>query len=168
MPGSDDKLLQQLIGKKAAKAHLASKQAGRTNLKRQTNSKPQPSSKHESEDEEEGRASAFSSKKKRLAKPKPKAAESGMVQDGDVEDDVEDEAVAMTPQQLSSKGTGHEREVESERSVQAGACSDQSDPDRRTSTSTARTSKTGSYLDEILSERSKKKQRKRHKEKTDT
>ena len=64
-PTSNDKLLEQLIGKKRAKAHMAAKQeAERAAAREQPQQfhplgRPAPAKKEESDDEEEGRAATF-------------------------------------------------------------------------------------------------------------
>ncbi|KAL5114264.1 hypothetical protein ACEQ8H_007833 [Pleosporales sp. CAS-2024a] len=73
---SDDKLLQQLLGKKKAKAHLAAKQEAQ---RRGAASQPQPRRKdvvkqEESEEEDEGRAAAFTSKRRKIVTPSPSRA----------------------------------------------------------------------------------------------
>ena len=67
-PTSNDKLLEQLIGKKRAKAHLAAKQeAERASARQQPTwqQKKEEKKVEESEDEEEGRAATISSKRQR-------------------------------------------------------------------------------------------------------
>ncbi|KAH7139283.1 hypothetical protein B0J11DRAFT_501442 [Dendryphion nanum] len=75
---SDDKLLQQLIGRKAAKAHLAAKQASKSNAQLAKPAKPlNPTKKEDSEDEEEGRTAMFNSKRQKVvSKPSTKDANS--------------------------------------------------------------------------------------------
>jgi hypothetical protein len=139
---SSDKLLEQLIGKKKAKAHLASKlQATRLG------SRPQPKQgrreavkKDESEDEEEGRGSAFQSKKRRVVKPKQTAVKDEGVADPLVKDEEDVEV---------SEVKKEEEEVD----VIPVATSKKSIPSRGRA-------KPVSYLDELLAERSKKKKNK--------
>ena len=62
---SDDKLLQQLVGRRTAKAHIAARQAPKAKARSQKAGPPVPATTKvdESEDEEEGRAAAFKSNK---------------------------------------------------------------------------------------------------------
>jgi hypothetical protein len=155
---SSDKLLEQLIGKKKAKAHLASKlQATRLGAQ------PQPKQnrrdvmkKEDSEDEEEGRTAAFNSKKRRVAKPKQTA-----VKDEELEDEEHDPIVPVTDEPIKNEN-GPERVVEApkvkeeddqEADVLPIAAPAKSIPSRGKA-------KPVSYLDELLAERSKKKKNK--------
>ena len=76
---SDDKLLQQLIGKKKAKAHIHAKQeAARPNAaSKAQHYKKLAAKKEESDDDEEGRAATFKSKRqKKKVKQEAKPADS--------------------------------------------------------------------------------------------
>jgi len=154
---SDDKLLQQLIGKKKAKAHIHAKQeAARPNAaSKAQHYKKLAAKKEESDDDEEGRAATFKSKRqkkkvKQEAKPadsddedeetRAKRLEGGTVK---VEEELPKEEVA-TDAQADAKPIKEEDEEEAET---------QSAPKK------ART-KPKSFLDEILAERSKKKNKK--------
>jgi hypothetical protein len=149
VPGSDDKLLQQLIGKKRAKAHLDAKHAkknGATQLGQKPVKPQAPPKKEESEDEEEGRASAFKSKKRTITKSKPVALNDVATDDGTVDDQP---AAIATPN--ASKGN----DVQSE--------GDESDVDvrpKKVPKFGSQKSKPVSYLDQLLAEKSKKKKNK--------
>jgi hypothetical protein len=144
---SNDKLLEQLIGKKKAKVHLATtQQATRLGTQPQPKHGRQSSTKkEESEDEEEGRAAAFKSKRRRNVKSKAVAVTDG---DGDAEtappvqasNDVDDPTLATLP-------ATEEPEEDEQPSVKY-----KSIPSRGKA-------KPKSYLDELLAERSKKKKK---------
>jgi hypothetical protein len=150
---SSDKLLEQLIGKKKAKAHLASKlQATRLG------SRPQPKQgrreavkKDESEDEEEGRGSAFQSKKRRVVKPKQTAVKD----EGDADEEHEMEGTIADPLVKDEEDVevSEVKKEEEEVDVIPVATSKKSIPSRGRA-------KPVSYLDELLAERSKKKKNK--------
>ncbi|KAF2473118.1 uncharacterized protein BDR25DRAFT_312250 [Lindgomyces ingoldianus] len=117
-PTSDHRLLEQLIGKGAAKAHVASKQAPRDKSRPQKLSKQSPAVKHEqSEEEGEGRASAFRSKRQK-------------------------------PSKAPTKSPGETPEEDGHAKVKTSASVRLTRP------------KSGSYLDDILAERSEKKKKK--------
>ena len=151
MPTTDNKLLEQLIGKKAAKAHLEAKQASKNNTKQpgQKLSRPQaPPKKEDSEDEEEGRASAFKSKKRKVTKTKP-------INPGMQDSETDDGVVGSLPSPPSQSNTSKQDDGQ--------RVEDSSDADNRTKTipkSTYRPSKPASFLDQLLAERSKKKKKK--------
>ena len=158
MPTSDDKLLQQLIGKKAAKAHLAAKQAPKTTAKPQRYGKP-TTKKEESDDEEEGRAAMFKSKK-----PRPKKAQP-VVEPEDVDEETEDQAKSDLPVQPV---TNNDREdVPAKAPLKSASKPTKDDSSEEGDSKPAKKPKTGSFLDEILAERSKKKKKKRGKGKGD-
>ncbi|CAI6340365.1 unnamed protein product [Periconia digitata] len=160
IPASDDKLLQQLLGKKAAKAHLA-RQATTSSAKPQVIGKPQRNEvKEESEDEEEGRASAFTSKRRKVAKKR--ATESGVESDGG--EDGNGGAVRKENAGLASSAP--KRRAETREESQGRPESQDADSNEnvvRKSTAKSRAAvkpKAVSYLDELLAGRSKKKQKK--------
>jgi hypothetical protein len=146
---TNDKLLEQLMGKKRAKAHLASKaaQANQSQTKVFIGKPTQPAKPEESEDEEEGRAAAFKSKRKKpTGQPKPPQEEdkpedsekaSGM-ETADANPDLNDETNPAA--QLPTR-----RKVED---------SDSDDAPR------PKKAKKGSYLDEILAQKAAKKKKK--------
>ncbi|OCK82217.1 hypothetical protein K432DRAFT_230686 [Lepidopterella palustris CBS 459.81] len=88
---SNDKLLQQLLGKKAAKAHMSSK------VSPKLGSKPlkAPPHQEDSEDEEQGRASAFKSKKQNTRKTQPKPTVSQITVGNDDEKEKEGPLVSV-------------------------------------------------------------------------
>lgn len=149
---SNDKLLEQLIGKKKAKAHLANKQqaerAGPQEVVPKSGRRP-VAKKEESDDEEEGRAAAFKSKRRRVGQPKQNPmSDQGLEADEDA------------PEAPELKEDGKEPEAETKMP--------QDDEDSDAAPSKAKSkplpsrgrAKPTSYLDEILAERSKKKQNK--------
>ncbi|KAJ4363268.1 hypothetical protein N0V95_001171 [Ascochyta clinopodiicola] len=147
-PTSNDKLLEQLIGKKRAKAHLAAKQeAERASARQQPTWQQKKEEKkiEESEDEEEGRAALLASKRQKtqpqqkkpvLAVPKEVEVTGGL--DGELKED----AVAVTQdEQQAPKKEDSDDDIDLK-------------PKKRVKKSRA---KPTSYLDELLAERSKKK-----------
>ncbi|KAH7088088.1 hypothetical protein FB567DRAFT_331219 [Paraphoma chrysanthemicola] len=150
---SSDKLLEQLIGKKKAKAHLAAQQ----NASR-LGAKPQPfkhdrshAKKEESEDEEEGRTAAFKSKRRRTAKVK--------VEPADLEDEEQRGAVISSNGEKLPDGEGEAQQADSNQ--QEDDEEDVTPPMRAPKSIPSRSKpKATSYLDEILAERSKKKKKK--------
>jgi len=145
---SNDKLLEQLIGKKKAKIHLASKQQA-TRLGAQSqpkNGRQASTKKEESEDEEEGRSAAFTSKRRKVAKPKP-------VPVTEDEDEIEPPAQAVDEagdEQVHTNPPAIEEPEE-----------DEQPPVKPKSIPSRSKAKSKSYLDEVLAERSKKKKKKK-------
>jgi hypothetical protein len=144
--GTNDKLLEQLIGKKKAKAHIAAKQhAERLGAQPQPKQGRQVAKKEESEDEEEGRAATFKSKRRRVVKPKLDLAS---------DDDVGEEArLPVAVEEKEQRETPALQEDD-----------DLSDPGPTAAKPISKNSrgraKPTSYLDELLAERSKKKKNK--------
>jgi hypothetical protein len=143
-PTSNDKLLEQLIGKKRAKAHLAAKQeAERASARQQPTwqQKKEEKKVEESEDEEEGRAATITSKRQR------KDGVKGASKEKRAEEKVAAEVVVVDKASKAEEG-------------EAVASKDISDddidlkPKKRVKKSRA---KPTSFLDELLAERSKKK-----------
>ncbi|KAI7218103.1 hypothetical protein KC333_g3809 [Hortaea werneckii] len=148
---SNDKLLEQILGKKAAqqkKKQDASKNSIKASLPaKQMPAQPtKPQQPDSEEEEEEGRAAAFKSKKRKANPPVPRPAEppvrhadaqertnteEGMQKNQNATHDAE-------PQPASEKDTDDER------------------PAKR---------KTGSYLDELLTQKASKKSKKKNKSK---
>lgn len=147
-------MLEQLIGKKRAKAHLAAKQeAARPNAKTQRHGKPVTTKKEESEDEEEGRAAAFKSKKRKADVSKPVQAEGESIEDVDERSSLPSEC--------------HENEKNKVTIVHAGAQDSHvkhNEKSRVTQSSTKAPHRTKakptSFLDEMLADRSKKRKKK--------
>ncbi|KAF1932657.1 uncharacterized protein M421DRAFT_416277 [Didymella exigua CBS 183.55] len=148
-PTSNDKLLEQLIGKKRAKAHLAAKQeAERASARQQpawqNQQKPIVQGAEESEDEEESRAATIASRGKRndKAKPQPKSKS--------VESKKKNEGTGPVEADDESNDAARSKEQPKDDS------DDDIDlkPKKRVKKSRA---KPTSYLDELLAERSKKK-----------
>lgn len=153
IPTSHERLLENLIGKKAARAHIAGKQKYTAVTKPQKPAEP-IESKDES-DEEEGRSAAFRSKRQRRANP--------VSTRNDLSDEGEEtrasnivvkklkvtRAVSTTVNDEDMTVANVQNEGETEESAEA--------------TSDARPSrpKPKSYLDEILGERSRKKNKKK-------
>ncbi|PVI06119.1 hypothetical protein DM02DRAFT_35006 [Periconia macrospinosa] len=160
IPASDDKLLQQLLGKKAAKAHLA-RQTTKNAAKPQGNAKPQRSvaKKEESEEEEEGRASAFKSKRRKVVKGRGvNSAVEDSSDDGrrGAADANETESAALALRQ----GPQAKEKVVDKTAGPDGLSEDEERP-KSTSKSRATKAKPGSYLDELLAGRANKKQKKK-------
>lgn len=154
MPTSHEKLLENLIGKKAAKAHLAAKQ------KHAAPSKPQKPVKaietKEESDEEEGRAAAFQSKRQRRTRPAPTKPDSS-------DDDEESRTSKLASKK--QKTTGNVSEVTNGDVTMANAPDDEDvdEPPKAAPASRPQKAKPKSYLDEILGEKSKKKKKKKGK-----
>lgn len=163
IPTSDDKLLQQLIGKKKAKAHITAKQeAARPNAaaKAQKYGKPNVAKMEESDDEEEGRAATFKSKRQRKKeKPAPRVADSddedeemrakrlaADVKKEEVKEEVKDEVIADVPVANQPFQKEEEEEEEEAEVVEPAPKKAKAKPK--------------SFLDEILAERFKKKNKK--------
>jgi hypothetical protein len=144
-PTSNDKLLEQLLGRKKAKAHLAAQQdLSRPGSKSQKQGRPTPAKKEESEDEEEGRAATFKSKRTRKPQPKPVAQD---------ESDDEDEESRAKRLKTGTETSHVQEEVAKEPEEPA---SDEEEAPKQASRKAK--AKPKSFLDEILAERSKKKQ----------
>lgn len=155
IPTSNDKLLEQLIGKKKAKAHLAAKQeAARPNAKPQGQRRP-PVKKEDSDDEEEGRAAAFKSKKRKADGKQPVAMRA---------EDSDDEDEETRAARLASNGNAEAKENVATTTFEV---EDQPAADEEVEVSQVSKkipsrgkTKPTSFLDEILAERSKKKKNK--------
>jgi hypothetical protein len=154
---TSDKLLEQLIGKKKAKAHLAAKQQAE-----RSGAQPPPKhgrrdvpKKEESDDEEEGRAATFKSKRRKVAKPTQAPV-------SDEEDRPEEDAPETTvPDEPSKDAEQHEKPKEDVPSENNNETNEPvpAAPKPRSIPSRGRAKPT-SYLDELLAERSKKKKNK--------
>ena len=145
-PGANDKLLDSLLGKKAANAHRKA-QALAKSATAQPQSVPKPLAKETSKrpaqdsdsDEEGGRAAAFKSKRSRPSKPQPNVSEEAeqdnkdaRVADGEVEDKVTELSLEPPqPASTASKPSGKKRPA--------------------------------SYLDELLGQKANKKSKKKKK-----
>jgi hypothetical protein len=154
---SNDKLLEQLIGKKKAKAHMASKlQAERLGAAppQPKNSRQAITKKEESDDEEEGRAATFKSKRRKVAKPKPAPTSD------DEAEDQEQMSKYPNPDELTQKSIVADNPEE----AQIRKFYDEVDlepvPKKSKPIPSRSRAKPTSYLDELLAERSKKKQNK--------
>lgn len=149
---SNDKLLEQILGKKAAqqkKKQDASKNSIKNSLPaKQMPAQPtKPQQPDSEEEEEEGRAAAFKSKKRKANPPVPRPAEPP-AQDAEAQERTNTEEgmqknhnathEAAEPQPANEKDTDDER------------------PAKR---------KTGSYLDELLNQKASKKSKKKNKSK---
>ncbi|KAH6859101.1 hypothetical protein BKA58DRAFT_393564 [Alternaria rosae] len=156
---SDDKLLQQLIGKKKAKAHITAKQeAARPNAaSKAQHYKKLAAKKEESDDDEEGRATTFKSKRqKKKVKQEAKSVDS------------DDEDEEMRAKRLEGGAAKEEEkvikeEVTAEAQADAKPIKKEDDDDEAEATQPApkkARTKPKSFLDEILAERSKKKSKK--------
>ncbi|KAG9192967.1 hypothetical protein G6011_11701 [Alternaria panax] len=163
---SDDKLLQQLIGKKKAKAHIAAKQeAARPNAAakaQQYKKAAAAQKKEESDDEEEGRAATFKSKRRRNEEKR----EVRKV-DSDDEDEemrarrlgggVANGSVVKVEEGMEKEGTVADAQKEVEL-----AKKEEDDEEAQVTQPAPKKARTKpkSFLDEILAERSKKKSKK--------
>ena len=156
---SDDKLLQQLIGKKKAKAHITAKQeAARPNAaSKAQHYKKLAAKKEESDDDEEGRAATFKSKRqKKKVKQEVKPADS---------DDEDEETRAKrlaggTVKQEEELSTGEvatkaQVDVEPVKKEEEEGDADIVQPAPKKTRANPK-----SFLDEILAERSNKKSKK--------
>ncbi|KAI7234713.1 hypothetical protein KC330_g4647 [Hortaea werneckii] len=147
--GSNDKLLEQILGKKAAqqkKKQDASKNSIKASLPaKQMPAQPtKPQQPDSEEEEEEGRAAAFKSKKRKANPPVARPAEPPVQESG------------------AQERTDHEEVMQNDRAVHdndpqpANEDTDDERPAKR---------KTGSYLDELLNQKASKKSKKKNKSK---
>jgi hypothetical protein len=138
---SRDKLLEQLMGRKAAKAHIAAKQAPRTAAQTSKLGIPSRSTKpEESDNEDESRAAMFRSKRRKTEKPKTTENETEE-QPGEHEaSDITSSAPVKDPSDLEDGAPKSKKQKQKQ--------------------------KPSSYLDEVLAERSKKKKKKKGKKDT--
>jgi hypothetical protein len=146
-----------LIGKKKAKAHMAAKQeAERRGAQSQPkNDRRDIPKKEESEDEEEGRAATFKSKRRKVPKPKPTLDSDD---EGDLEQDALKAALPHEPEkneeeQETAKEAPATKKFYDDVELEPVAKKPKAMPSRSRAKPT-------SYLDELLAERSKKKQNK--------
>lgn len=150
IPTSHERLLENLIGKKAAKAHLASQKKHATTTKPPKPVKPVETK--EESDEEEGRAATFKSKRQRRTRPVRSQNEES--------DDEDEESRTLNLASREKKTAADVHEVADEGGDPIKPPEDdgasQVSPAPRPSKS-----KPKSFLDEILSEKSKKKNKKK-------
>ena len=155
IPTSDDKLLQQLIGKRKAKVHIAAKQeAARPNAstKAQQYAKQSAAKKDES-DEEEGRAATFKSKRQ-------KKKEKQTLRQVDSDDEDEESRAKRLTAIVKNEDETKEATIADTRVDDKPTQNNEDEAEvahlapKRTKT------KPKSFLDEILAERSKKKSNK--------
>ena len=157
IPTSNDKLLEQLIGKKKAKAHLATRQdTKRPNAKAQYG-KRNIVKKEESEDEEEGRAATFSSKRKK-AKVFTSAA---------TKEDSDDEDEESRTKRLAAGGDYRNANAAAAASTATEVKDEDAEAHKQAGSTRSSKNVSGrgkmkstSFLDEILAERSIKKKKK--------
>ncbi|KAF2735072.1 hypothetical protein EJ04DRAFT_492382 [Polyplosphaeria fusca] len=151
---ADNRLLEQLLGKKAAKSHKAIKQApGESKKKPKFSYSSKVQRQEESDDEDEGRASAFKSKRRKMNQPRPIVPGSDAVNE---EGGEGKQRPALRQENLDDLGEG-------QREGDVQAVSAELGDERKPVQSRSSQPKAGSYLDEILAERSKKKKKKRNK-----
>ena len=149
-------MLENLIGKKAAKAHLASKQKHAATVKPQKPVKPAPAK--EDSDEEEGRASTFKSKRQRRTKPISANQEES--------DDEDEESRTLNIRSKKLKTTDQPPDTVQEDVTMIKGLDDELDEENldnkkeNTPLSRPPRAKPKSYLDEILGEKAKKKKKK--------
>jgi len=146
-PGANDKLLDSLLGKKAANAHRKA-QALAKSATAQSQEAPKPVAKEkpkrpaDSDSEDEGgRAAAFKSKRAKPSKPQPK------VQEGDAEDGAPVDT--NTP----------EADVE----AKTAELTLQPPQDTNTAAKSNGRKRPASYLDELLGQKANKKNKKKNK-----
>ncbi|KAF2445110.1 hypothetical protein P171DRAFT_521159 [Karstenula rhodostoma CBS 690.94] len=157
MPTSHERLLENLIGKKAAKAHLASKQKHAATVKPQNPVKPTPTK--EESDEEEGRSASFKSKRQRRANP-PLAKQ-------EESDDEDEESRALSVRSKKLKTNPQSPEIGEKDEAMANGPEDElveekaEDVKKHKPVSRPPKAKPTSYLDEILGEKAKKKNKKK-------
>lgn len=148
-PTSNDKLLEQLIGKKKAKAHIAAQQQASkpgTQQQQKFSRSSGSTKKEESDDEDEGRSAAFQSKRRRLKKPPV------TVQDKESDGDIpKGQTINETPEPSSITVPEPTKDMSEEEEAKAPP---KAIPRRAKPKAT-------SFLDEILAERSKKKKKKK-------
>lgn len=146
-PGANDKLLDSLLGKKAANAHRKAQALAKSGMvqgqdapKPIVKEKPKRSTQDSDSEEEGGRAAAFRSKRAKPSQPQPKSndedAEGGANVDTDTPEENESKAIVPTfqpPQEPSTaaKSNGRKRPA--------------------------------SYLDELLGAKANKKNKKKNK-----
>ncbi|KAJ4993904.1 hypothetical protein SVAN01_00381 [Stagonosporopsis vannaccii] len=145
-PTSNDKLLEQLIGKKRAKAHLAAKQeAERASARQQPAWQEQQTKKKEerveSEDEEEGRAAVIAGRGRGGKGPKGRG----------------NEKVGVASEEPKGDGKSGEQIAKEEEEQEDEDDHVDLKPKKRVKKSRP---KPTSYLDELLAERSRKKKSK--------
>lgn len=155
---SDDKLLQQLIGKKKAKAHIAAKQeAARPNVAAKAQQyRKQAAKREEEDDEEEGRAATFKSKRQ----GKREKQEVNKVESDD--EDEETRAKRLGNSAIKEEGVSKGDAVADAEKDAQPIKKEERDKEAEViqpAPKKART-KPKSFLDEILAERSKKKSNK--------
>jgi len=149
--------LQQLIGKKKAKAHITAKQeAARPNAaSKAQHYKKLAAKKEESDDDGEGRAATFQSKRqKKKVKQEAKPADS---------DDEDEETRAKRLEGGTVKeGEGPKEDVTTEAQADAKPIKKEDGEEAEATQPAPKKARTKpkSFLDEILAERSKKKSKK--------
>jgi hypothetical protein len=151
MPTSHQKLLENLIGKKAAKAHLAAKQKHAATVKPQPPAKPTPT--REDSDEGEGRAASFRSKRQRRSNPSSAKQNKS--------DDEDEESRALSVRAKKPKTNGQSPDIEEKRSHDELDEVKVQNVDKHAPPSRPPKIKPKSYLDEILSEKAKKKEKRK-------
>jgi hypothetical protein len=157
IPTSDDKLLQQLIGKKKAKAHIMAKQeAARPNAaaKAHQYSKQAAAKKATSDDEEEGRAATFKSKRQSNKEKKP-----SKVVDSDDEDE-ETRAKRLAAGGMIGEQKTQDPVANNQLEENPPQKEEEEEPQLAQPALKKAKAKPKSFLDEILAERSKKKNKK--------
>ncbi|CAN9090876.1 unnamed protein product [Alternaria alternata] len=158
---SDDKLLQQLIGKKKAKAHISAKQeaARPTAAAKAQQYRKQAAKKEESDDDDEGRAATF--KSKRQAKKENQKAKKVDSDDEDEETRAKRlEGGAVKEEEGASKEKGVMEVQADTKPVKREDNDEEAEADLTQPAPKKARTKPKSFLDEILAERSKKKSRK--------
>ncbi|KAI6896957.1 hypothetical protein KC318_g9346 [Hortaea werneckii] len=150
--GSNDKLLEQILGKKAAqqkKKQDASKNSLKASLPaKQMPAQPtKPQQPDSEEEEEEGRAAAFKSKKRKANPPVTRPAEPP------IRDATAQERTNTEQGMQKSHSAAHE-------AAEPPSANEKDTDDERPAKR-----KTGSYLDELLNQKASKKSKKKNKSK---
>ncbi|KAF2268114.1 hypothetical protein CC78DRAFT_530492 [Lojkania enalia] len=144
---SQDKLLQQLLGAKAAKAHKAAKQAPKEHIKPQKLNHS-TTSKADDSDDEGGRAATFISKRRKTSKIPPIQHPEPFM-----------DKFRVTDAQLPLRPTSNE--TISDDSTEVEKLKAETDDPEDTSINYRPKPKLGNYLDEILAERAQKMKKKK-------
>lgn len=146
-PGANDKLLDSLLGKKAANAHRKA-QALAKSATAQSQEAPKPVAKEkpkrpaDSDSEDEGgRAAAFKSKRAKPSKPQPKVQEAGVEDGAHVETETPEADVETKTAELTL----------------------QPSQDTSTAVKSNGRKRPASYLDELLGQKANKKNKKKNK-----
>lgn len=156
-------MLQTLIGKKAAKAHIAAKETTKRNATPINFNKPVQPVKApkavQSDDEEEGRTAAFQSKRQRTKKRRPVPPGSD---DPEAQEEAPETEVPHRPVNFEERQEEPIQEKDPTTAPMKNPDEDESGAENPYTSNFRKPKATkGSYLDEILAERSKKNKNKK-------